>query len=870
MKYFMNQKVGVKVLLVFLSMGLLSILSVSVVSYFVAHSALQEESFNKLTAVREIKATQIEDYFSTIRDQVQTFSESQTIQHAMRDLKRSFRDIKSDLKVKDVESSRAQVHNFYNTKFLPRYKEGSGSSVSSSEFFPRSDEAIILQNLYIAQNSNPLGSKHKLDRASDASSYSKHHAEYHPIIRNYLEKFGYYDIFLVDHRTGEIVYSVFKEADYATSLKNGPYSNTNIAEVFRQAASAGSSDFTRAVDFKPYPASYMAPASFIASPIFEYGKKIGVLVFQMPVDKINNVMTSNNKWKDIGLGDSGETYIVADDFTLRSQSRFLIENKQGYFKLMNEVGLDRGVINQITAQNTAIGLQPVKTQGTQAAISGKTHTEIFNDYRNIPVLSAYRPLKIQDMKWAIMAEVDEAEAFAAITELEIDIFIVSIVSLSIVVFVAIIFSRIVISNPLNQMLKAADDLRDGDGDLTQRLPDFGKDELGETARSFNGFVEKIQGVLLEVKSAVENIAAASQQVSASSQSLSQAASEQAASVEETSASLEEMNASITQNTENARATDGIAGAASKQAEEGGQAVADTVEAMKSIASRISLIEDIAYKTNLLALNAAIEAARAGEHGKGFAVVADEVRKLAERSQASAGEISELAGNSVQISEKAGSLIQEIVPGIQKTASLVQEITAASEEQSSGVEQVTTAMGQLDQGAQQAASSSEELAATAEEMNSQAAQLQETIGFFKLGSGNDMSQRRQVNEPAGKSVKNSGAAVSHHSTSKEFKKSSEPAAIKQNVPRSTVAPKSVVAKKTMPDSVAQKSTSTKQVTQEPVAVNRTITPHKIAPDNNAVKVEPVHHQKTGHSVTAPAKRHAPQDDVVINEKDFEGF
>jgi len=306
-----------------------------------------------------------------------------------------------------------------------------------------------------------------------------------------------------------------------------------------------------------------------------------------------------------------------------------------------------------------------------------------------------------------------------------------------------------ITKPLKLMLSAADDLRQGDGDLTQRLPDFGKNEIGQTADAFNGFVEKIQGVLVEVRSNVDSMAQAAEQISATSQSLSQGASEQAASVEETSASLEQMSASINQNTDNAKATENIATSSSDQAKDGGEAVAKTVTAMTTIAGKISLIEDIAYKTNLLALNAAIEAARAGEHGKGFAVVADEVRKLAERSQASAQEISELASNSVKVAERAGQLINEIVPEIGKTADLVQEITAASEEQSAGVGQVTTAMEQLDKGAQQGASSSEELAATAEEMSTQMVELQRTIGFFKLGGGeNQVSQVPELTDRIG--------------------------------------------------------------------------------------------------------------------------
>ena len=192
-----------------------------------------------------------------------------------------------------------------------------------------------------------------------------------------------------------------------------------------------------------------------------------------------------------------------------------------------------------------------------------------------------------------------------------------------------------------------------------------------------------------------------------------------------------MGATIEQNAENARVTDKIAGTSSSKAEEGGTAVNETVAAMRDIAERIGMIEDIAYKTNLLALNAAIEAARAGEHGKGFAVVADEVRKLAERSQTAAAEINDVAGNSVKVAENAGSLINEIVPDIKKTAQLVQEIAAASEEQASGIRQMTTAIEQLDTVSQTTASSAEELSSTSQLMEDQARELAKSVAFFKL-------------------------------------------------------------------------------------------------------------------------------------------
>jgi methyl-accepting chemotaxis protein len=295
-----------------------------------------------------------------------------------------------------------------------------------------------------------------------------------------------------------------------------------------------------------------------------------------------------------------------------------------------------------------------------------------------------------------------------------------------------------ITRPLSEAVSVAQ--RVAAGDLSVQVSSRSRDETGALLRALEDMVQRLTGVIGAVRSSAEQLLSASTQVSATSQSLSQSSSEQAASVEETSATLEQATASIRQNADNARLTDGMAQQAASQARAGGEAVQGTVTAMQAIAERISIIDDIAYQTNMLALNAAIEAARAGEHGKGFAVVAAEVRKLAERSQVAAKEIGDLAASTVKQADAAGALLAQMVPAISKTSDLVQEITAASEEQSIGMQQINQAVSQLNAVTQQNASASEELAATAEEMNAQAQALQESMAGFKLAQETNAPQQ----------------------------------------------------------------------------------------------------------------------------------
>ena len=278
-----------------------------------------------------------------------------------------------------------------------------------------------------------------------------------------------------------------------------------------------------------------------------------------------------------------------------------------------------------------------------------------------------------------------------------------------------------------------------------------RDEIGDIARGFNEFMETLSRLIGQVHQITDAVSSASTQVSSSAQLLSQGTSEQAASVQQTTASLEQMNASIAQNAENSRQMEQMALKGALDVQESGKAVSESVEAMKTIAEKISIIEEIAYQTNLLALNAAIEAARAGEHGRGFAVVATEVRKLAERSQSAAQAISSLTSSSVRVAERSGELLRSLVPAIQKTAELVQEVATASREQAAGVAQVNRAMTQVDHVTQRNAAAAEQLSSTADQMADQADTLLDHMKLFRSKDANSpaMLQATDGREPMGK-------------------------------------------------------------------------------------------------------------------------
>ncbi len=697
-----------KLLILVLAVTLTSIIVISYISISTLRDSLESKELQQLVSNRELQKSSLENQFNNYRKQIQTMAQSNYVIEAMKSFDKSFKSYPGELLQYEpqitIQQRSKELRSYYTGDFSEEFQKRNGTRTEriNEIFSSLSPEAIAFQHAFIADNPNPLGSKHLMDKPThvDRGEYSEFHAHYHPYFRNFLEKFGYYDIFLVEPENGRVVYSVFKELDYATSLVDGPYSQSNFAAAFRAVQGSRNSDLVKMVDFDEYYPSYQSAASFLSVPIIDGDEPVGVLVFQIPIDQINTTMTNSGSWNSVGLGRSGETYMVSNDYSMRNDSRLLIEDPDSFFGILQKQNTPAEKITRIRSLQSSILIQTAKSEATIRAIQGEKGTALVTNYLGNQVLSAFSPLNIPDVNWAIISEIEEAEVNEYTNELIMLIIAIAILISIVAMLITFFYVRSSLAKPLKQMVAQVQEL-----EITKTLDLRRRDEIGQIANAIDLFTNRLFEIVTKIRDRAADISSSSQILAEGSQDLATRTEEQSSSLEETASAMEEMTSNVQQNAESANHANHISQNMREVVEErksllqtlldqtisSNQSDIDKVResngeyfvkaeqmndqmvmAMKGIGDSsekisgiTSVINDIAFQTNLLALNASVEAARAGEHGKGFAVVAAEVRNLAHRSAEASEEISTLIKNSLEQVAKGTSLMGEVNTVVQE-------------------------------------------------------------------------------------------------------------------------------------------------------------------------------------------------------------
>jgi len=783
-------------------------------------SLLQAE-MNKLSTVESAKRGEISNYLISLKGLLVSLANHQGTKEAFAAFENGYYKLNKELKL-DIDDIKSKLAEDFKKNYLDSVNyevPNSKHRKSINDYLPQDSNSLTAQYIFITDNSAPLGEKNNLTNNSKYdSTYMKAHKKYHKSFDKFLVSYELYDIFMTDLK-GNLIYTDFKEKDYATNLKSGVYNDTGIARVYQKALQLSQGEIAFD-DFAPYEPSYNSAASFIATPIFIDGTKKGVLIFQMPVDRINAIMQFNGKFKDAGLGESGEAYLVGTDYKMRSNSRFQKDIKD---PVVQKLG-------------STIGVWEVKTASSKAVVNGEKKGKwIIPDYRGVKVVSVFGEIDLFGQgKWAIIAEIDEDEALMAANELRSTIILISVGVLLLIVVGIYVFVNNQVIKPLNnfqegllnffkylnrensdvQLLsvksndeigkmsnvvnenitktqigieedrKVIDDTINvlaefEQGDLHQRVnvttSNPSLQELTNLLNKMGSNLEKnIDGILavlgeysqgkylnkvntqgikehlLKLSNGINTLGESTTdtlvirkrngltlQSSANTlkrnvENLTTSSNEAAASLEETAAALEEITSTIISNSDNVTEMAKYADRVTASASSGEELANNTMGAMDeindqvtSINEAITVIDQIAFQTNILSLNAAVEAATAGEAGKGFAVVAQEVRNLASRSADAAKEIKEIV-ETATVKANAGKKIAEGMLGgyidlnkdIDKTIELISNVDAASKEQQAGIEQINDAVTQLDQQTQRnsaAALETNDIAVTTEKL-----------------------------------------------------------------------------------------------------------------------------------------------------------
>jgi len=471
---------------ILLLLGSVAVLVTGVLGYIRARDALQESIYNQLTAARKSKARQIETYFATIRNELtQLASAKMTI-----DAARVFRSAYDELEQSDVPFDlRRKVGDWYEADFLRDMNRVMGKELNVADYLPVGPAAYYLQYHYIVTNPYSKEQRELVDDPGDGSAYSRQHAIYHPLMRGAASGFGFFDLLMADPRSGRLFYTTAKEVDYAASLRTGNFRQSNIAAAVARCAASANRSAVCFEDYAPYAPSRGAPTAFMAAPVIDHGVVIAVLVAQLSIQEIDDVVTGDRKWRQEGFGATGEAYVVGPDRLVRSGLRGFYETPDRYYVDLKRAGESDEDIDAIRRYGTPILHQHVSTDAARAALAGIEGTGEIIGIRGIPTLASWGPLAIPGTRWAVIAKIDSAEAFAPVHKLQQDLMIVGALALLVVILTAAWLARALLG-PLRELTAGV--TRFAAGDYGAKVTVRTTDEIGALCTAFNGMVDEIR------------------------------------------------------------------------------------------------------------------------------------------------------------------------------------------------------------------------------------------------------------------------------------------------------------------------------------------------------------------------------------------
>ena len=502
------ERIGIqsRFILLMLLVSLGSILAIGWIGYQSARSAITSAVQNHLQSVRHSKTSGLMAMLEALRDQAISLSDGKLAGEAMVNFKQTYRGLAGEKLTAEQEQ---ELRSYYATQFLPQLQKNLGGTAQPEQYLPRDPTQRYLQYHYMVAAPAPDEPEEgqQADTTTEASTeqseaapphaaataddslYGLAHAAIHDRFDRVGKMFGYEDILLIDDDTLDIVYTLRKRPDFATNLRDGPYASTNLAKAADILSRAGDRDAFKVVDTELYRPDVGRPVGFVLSPIFNGSDMVGILALEFPIDRIVELLTGNFHWEREGMGNTGECYVVGPDFTMRSRSRFMVADRQKFLRELRTSTVTRSVVDQIERQGTVLNQLPVKTYSTEQALIGREGITLINDYRGVPVLSSYGPLDLNSLRWAVVAEIDVAEAYKPIHDYARNA-VLATTALALATTLLALASSWLLVRPLKQLSVAAQ--RISAGDTTVSVNMHTRDEFGELARVFNDMTANLR------------------------------------------------------------------------------------------------------------------------------------------------------------------------------------------------------------------------------------------------------------------------------------------------------------------------------------------------------------------------------------------